>query len=473
MSKPAVSGTAHTLPFDQLSPRDFERLCLWLVEREGYEEAEHLGAAGSEQGRDLLAWREGRLWAFQCKRVRSFGPADAIGEIDKLAKLSEDKRPVGLIFLVTCDVSALARERAQDRCIEVGMACRFWASTELDQKVKRHPEIVREFFQAGIAQAPGALTAIPRAGVGGGQVDEARRLVLWGKLPFPLVNRVAADQRWRRLDGLPTTFDPAGTEAEWLPSLPPLPVLSLDPGDRVERAFKAAGKRLRVVLTQRDVPARDRHNLIKLAGDLGRRSGVVLSRAEIPELRSDAEKRHLLKETRRAVEGGTLLLVGCDPASDDFRAWWAALVPVFEGADLYAVGERAAAWPEGVECLGSDLEAARAALEGAGVESGLAARPNTATKSEPAVRYQISTVRDLLLAGFTADDLRRLVLYTSKLALEPLIHEFGSGDGLSAMVEKTVTFCQKQDCMGELLEEVKEANPRRYAQFEGDLLAKG
>ena len=49
-SKPPIFATTQTLPFDKLSPRDFERLCLWLVEREGYEKAEHLGAAGSEQG---------------------------------------------------------------------------------------------------------------------------------------------------------------------------------------------------------------------------------------------------------------------------------------------------------------------------------------------------------------------------------------------------------------------------------------
>ena len=47
---------------------------------------------------------------------------------------------------------------------------------------------------------------------------------------------------------------------------------------------------------------------IKLAGDLATRSGVVLSRAEIGELRSDATKRHLLDEARRVVEGGALLL---------------------------------------------------------------------------------------------------------------------------------------------------------------------
>ena len=48
-SQPPITRTTHTLPFDKLSPRDFERLCLWLVEREGYGRAEHLGTAGSEQ----------------------------------------------------------------------------------------------------------------------------------------------------------------------------------------------------------------------------------------------------------------------------------------------------------------------------------------------------------------------------------------------------------------------------------------
>ena len=74
-----------------------------------------------------------------------------------------------------------------------------------------------------------------------------------------------------------------------------------------------------------------------------------------------------------------------------------------------------------------------------------------------------------IIAG--CGDLRRLVLYTSRPDLKPLIHVFGSGDGLSAMVEKAITFGQTQDCMGELLAEVKEANPRQYARFETRLLA--
>ena len=38
-SQPPITRTTHTLPFDKLSPCDFERLCLWLVEREGYQRA--------------------------------------------------------------------------------------------------------------------------------------------------------------------------------------------------------------------------------------------------------------------------------------------------------------------------------------------------------------------------------------------------------------------------------------------------
>ena len=37
-SQPPITRTTHTLPFDNLSPRDFERLCLWLVEQFGFKE---------------------------------------------------------------------------------------------------------------------------------------------------------------------------------------------------------------------------------------------------------------------------------------------------------------------------------------------------------------------------------------------------------------------------------------------------
>jgi hypothetical protein len=153
-SRPSITGTAHTLPFDKLSPRDFERLCLWLVQREGFDRAEHLGLAGSEQGRDVVAYKPTphgeELWYFQCKRYGSIHAGTLKREVDKYLELAQEKghlRPAGVVFVVSCAASANVREEVGDYCQEHGLAHEFWALTELDMRVKRHPEVVEEFFQ--------------------------------------------------------------------------------------------------------------------------------------------------------------------------------------------------------------------------------------------------------------------------------------------------------------------------------------
>src|SRR3990170_1076920 len=144
-AKPKITGTTHLLPFDKLSEDDFERLCLWLVEREGFHSAEALGVSGSEQGRDIIAWRVQEQWAFQCKRVKQFGFKTAEEEIEKILKLSEDQQPDKYVFVVSINVSDTTRQRV--RTNYPNMEILFWAGTELDEKVKRYPEIVKEFFQ--------------------------------------------------------------------------------------------------------------------------------------------------------------------------------------------------------------------------------------------------------------------------------------------------------------------------------------
>ena len=95
-SRPSITATSHTLPFSSLSPIDFERLCLWLIEREGYECAEHLGAAGREQGRDIVAWRGGEQWAFRCKRVYSLTAQLPLEDVEGVLALPDQERPSGL-----------------------------------------------------------------------------------------------------------------------------------------------------------------------------------------------------------------------------------------------------------------------------------------------------------------------------------------------------------------------------------------
>lgn len=190
---------------------------------------------------------------------------------------------------------------------------------------------------------------------------QGRLLILWGALPFSLAerppsNRALVLKQWTEAA---ETLSPVELP---LHQLPPLPILSLDPSDRVERAFQSLGVPLQVLRSRHDVPAQNQHSLLKLAGDLSSRQGVVLSRAELHDLRPDPDKRHLLDETHRRTKSGALLLLALAPASTDFRAWWSVLVPSFAGAAIFAVGEPNAPWPEGVACLGTDWDALVAAL---------------------------------------------------------------------------------------------------------------
>lgn len=140
--KPEITGTAHVLPFDKLSADDFERMCVWLVQREGFEDVEHLGAAGSEQGRDITARRDGKYWAFQCKRVQHFSYATAVNEINKLP---QDGMLDVYVFMVSSNVADKSRQKI--RADYPGLEIHLWARTKLDEMVKRYPEIVAEFFQ--------------------------------------------------------------------------------------------------------------------------------------------------------------------------------------------------------------------------------------------------------------------------------------------------------------------------------------
>jgi hypothetical protein len=154
--RPAVTGTAHVLPFDRLSPRDFERLCLALLPHEDFDNPEHYGATGSERGRDIVAYRKGKLWYVQCKRVKECGPQLLLDEVEKIRGLMRQDaslRPAGMLFIASCDVSATARDRVRKQCDKLGLACEIWGGTDLDARVHRRPEILATFFGQQILSA--------------------------------------------------------------------------------------------------------------------------------------------------------------------------------------------------------------------------------------------------------------------------------------------------------------------------------
>ncbi len=236
--KPPITGTTHELPFEKLSPRDFERMCLWLVRREGYPTAEHHGAAGSDRGRDLVAQHEEGLTAFQCKRERQFGPAKAEDAVRKI--LAEQPTPTEIILLIACDVSADTREKAAEIAGEV--PCTVWGRTEFDERVKSRPDVVEEFFHLPSADKsdeedpPVDLTTyledivgltdhIKISGVSGGRAVKGALRHPIERLYTPLASR----RQPQKVDGedvLGQGFDSWGpdmvTLAELLPSHPRL-----------------------------------------------------------------------------------------------------------------------------------------------------------------------------------------------------------------------------------------------------------
>jgi hypothetical protein len=149
MSRPRRTGTQHLLPFSELSGASFERLCLWLLREEGYTSLQHLGAAGADDGCDILAMKNDQRWFFQCKKMTSgsFGAGAVEREINKIRSWPIHDWPNKILFMVTANVSATTRRRANERSAPI--SCEFWAITELDERVKRHPRIVTEFFNAG------------------------------------------------------------------------------------------------------------------------------------------------------------------------------------------------------------------------------------------------------------------------------------------------------------------------------------
>jgi tetratricopeptide (TPR) repeat protein len=176
VAKPLIIATTKTLPFEALEPSEFERLCLWLVEVEGYERAGHLGAAGSDHGHDVIAYKKGALgeevWCFQCKRSARLEKTTLIKEIDKYGKVAKSLPfgpPVGIVFVTSAIVSMRTRTAVAAYCEKRGYRCEFWARTELDMRVKKHPSILGEFFHLpslGFHTDPHQLPPCPQDFVG-------------------------------------------------------------------------------------------------------------------------------------------------------------------------------------------------------------------------------------------------------------------------------------------------------------------
>ncbi len=81
--------------------------------------------------------------------------------------------------------------------------------------------------------------------------------------------------------------------------------------------------------------------------------------------------------------------------------------------------------------------------------------------------YNIATIRQLLVAAFTPEGLRRFC--TDSPTFRPVCDEFAPGQGLNDMVDRVISYCETRLLFDQLLVHVKGANPSQYARFESSL----
>jgi len=87
-----------------------------------------------------------------------------------------------------------------------------------------------------------------------------------------------------------------------------------------------------------------------------------------------------------------------------------------------------------------------------------------APNSEVGTEYDIATIRQLLLAAFTSQTLRRFC--QDQPVFRPVVNDFGPGHSLNEMVDRVIDYCEMHLFFDELLAHMRKVNPGQYARFE-------
>ena len=152
--QPPVETRLQTLPFDQLSWQDFERLCHRLVRLESnVEYCKQYGKPGeAQEGIDIFARLVGsaNYRVYQCKNEQDFGPAKVRNAV---VEFIEGKwRQKSELFVLCTRESLQSTARAEaveaqaDNLKRYGVSFQPWDSEGLCSRLKSHPVIVDDFF---------------------------------------------------------------------------------------------------------------------------------------------------------------------------------------------------------------------------------------------------------------------------------------------------------------------------------------
>lgn len=151
---PPVASYAQSLPYEELSWQNFERLCLRIARLSiGIDGCRPYGTQGDDQeGIDLYGRKPNseKFVVVQCKNEKAFGPAKIAAAVDDFLRGDWVSRTELLILCMREGLTTAAREneihKQKDILTRLGIAFEPWDRLTLDEILKNAPEIVSDFF---------------------------------------------------------------------------------------------------------------------------------------------------------------------------------------------------------------------------------------------------------------------------------------------------------------------------------------
>lgn len=144
-----VRTQTQDLPFNELTPSQFEALCVALIEVQPVTINCNLyGVSGDAQkGIDIVALQRGvsgnETWAYQCKRYREYSAGKLNEAFDKISYDADF-----FVLMLSVPATAALRQVAEARANTF-----LWDGKDIARKLKNYPVIVEDFFGPAWRQA--------------------------------------------------------------------------------------------------------------------------------------------------------------------------------------------------------------------------------------------------------------------------------------------------------------------------------
>lgn len=146
----------YEIPLEKLNEKQFERLCMWIVDEapdgRQFEDVLWLNEdGGGERGRDVIAVEVStrKKWVFQCKHVKSFGSTNMKDELTKFARyITEDPsiKPDVYVLFISRAVTDLTKSTGDKLAETMGIEIKYWPKSRIDKLVRTNSKVKRRFW---------------------------------------------------------------------------------------------------------------------------------------------------------------------------------------------------------------------------------------------------------------------------------------------------------------------------------------